>query len=69
MNTIPTVVKSLKLMKIMLGTKFLHLGAVVADITSFLTETVGNFWFGTPSEGVFGGWYYAYRVEEDETFP
>ena len=28
---------------------------VVADITSFLTETIGNFWSIAPSEGVFGG--------------
>ena len=43
--------------------------AVVADITSFLTETIDKFWFNTPSERVVGGWYYAHRVEESQGFP
>ena len=44
-------------------------GAVVADMTSFLTETIDNFWSITSLERVFGGWYYANHDEDDKSFP
>ena len=43
------------LREISVRVKFLALRAVVAGITSFLTETIDNFWFITSSERVFRG--------------
>ena len=49
------VVKSSKLMENHALDQICISGAVVADMTSFLTETIDNFWSITSLERVFGG--------------
>ena len=59
----------IKMDEINVDGQFWAIGAVVADITSFLTETIGNFWSITSLWREIRGWYHAYRVEEEDTYP